>query len=532
MVNFYPLSVYSYCRMRPAGISDLFEKGFYYSLRVFMKCFKFFILLFIFTSSIAFGQIPPQEAYDLLQDEAHLLARYSSDKPDAAALLDSAEVYACDSLWSIATVFLQQYMDDLKQKPVVSTPHLSSPARSDPADWRIVSGIDFNRQEFEMGFLQTDSVLNEQLSKPFVGIELKKNLQNSTKSNFNLFSHIRYDKENFTGGLNLNGNFYFETIHLNLQAGALYDRNSLYPEFTFLEGNSRQDVLWQISRNWEMRSENYLRYKKYKQPSQDIPDFVNDLLRVDINYNQKFIFVSEINYNESQNYDNNDYLEKNLYLQSFGRFFKRLRINFRGGIRLNRFAYSLQDSTIHNKSRSVFTDLQSILPWGSSWRWKLEWHTKFKNFEKVSEQDADYQQHQIRSLLRRQLFTYFSWEAGYLGELRKYKEFTGAQGAYIREQNYYENGMILGMDYQNFNNLFISFSASYGLRRYPQAVTDADFSLYNNRNILNINLLMQIPILPRLDFNFLASYDNDRDLDSDENNTRSSIFSAEIQYQF
>jgi len=43
---------------------------------------------------------------------------------------------------------------------------------------------------------------------------------------------------------------------------------------------------------------------------------------------------------------------------------------------------------------------------------------------------------------------------------------------------------------------------------------------------------MQMPILDKLMFNLFAAYDNDQDLDNDEDKIRSTMFSAELQYQF
>jgi len=103
---------------------------------------------------------------------------------------------------------------------------------------------------------------------------------------------------------------------------------------------------------------------------------------------------------------------------------------------------------------------------------------------------------------------------------------------YIKEQNYYENGLIIGADYQNFSSLFISLSASYSFRRYPDVLSDQVLSLYSSRNIFNLSLFLQLPIIDKFMFNLFAAYDNDQDLDNDEDKIRSSMFSAELQYQF
>ena len=99
--------------------------------------------------------------------------------------------------------------------------------------------------------------------------------------------------------------------------------------------------------------------------------------------------------NESINFDNNDYFEQTFYLNNIEHFFNLWRTNSQLGVRYNRFTYTLEDSVIYNESRSFLADVQSVLPLGDNWHWKEEYHFMNKTFDKVSEQDANYIQHQV-----------------------------------------------------------------------------------------------------------------------------------------
>ncbi len=150
----------------------------------------------------------------------------------------------------------------------------------------------------------------------------------------------------------------------------------------------------------------------------------------------------------------------------------------------------------------------------------------------MTEQDPSYQHYQMMNKLRINPLDNFFWEAGHRFELKKHFLFKGAQDEYLEEQNYIGNGAITGLEYNIGFRFMLSLELSYTWRRYPEAEPDIWGSAYNNRNILNLNFLLQAPLTSNISFNAFVSYDNDQDLDSDAGNTRSSIFSAEICYKF
>ncbi len=263
-----------------------------------------------------------------------------------------------------------------------------------------------------------------------------------------------------------------------------------------------------------------------------ISNFLNDVFRLNLNYSQNYFLNYELDYNESIDYDSNDYFEQTVYFQNMIYFFRNSRLNSQAGVSVNNFSYFLDDSVIHNKSFSILADIESYLPLTERLVWKIEYQLKNKNFEKASAQDADYNQHRVSTSLRNKLFSSFFIEAGYLYEIKKHSSISSTQDVYVNEQNYCENGLLAGVDYQKFNDLFISLSASYSFRRYPDVSSEQVLSLYSSRNIFNINLFLQVPVFNDLNFNLFAAYDNDQDLDNDEDKTRSSMFSAELRYRF
>ncbi len=215
------------------------------------------ILLLSFFSVSGNGQISQKEIYDLLQTQAGLVSNYSDNSSSQKAMLDSAAFYAQDSLWGIANIFLEQYIEQPQTIPQASLPQFNKFENTRSINLNVSAGIDFNQQEFELGYLQTDSVITDQISKPFVGLGLRKDLFESSSSKIYCSTDFRFDKENFSADVKFNGNFFSENSNLFFEIGTVYDKNMAYPELTFFETNSRQSFFWYLTKNWELRGENY-----------------------------------------------------------------------------------------------------------------------------------------------------------------------------------------------------------------------------------------------------------------------------------
>lgn len=495
---------------------------------------KYLPLLIItgLTFSIAYGQLSPADQYAQLISEVQLIARYSDKSDENAALLDSAHAYARDNLWEIASVFLELYLER-RNSPVAPETISSHNANfKKPLQFSIISGLDFNRQEFELGLIQSDSVLKDQISKPFVGLEMKKDWSTGEHAELSFSGRFRIDKENLTGAVRTQTNYVTDALHLFIEAGAGYDKNQAYPEFTFFETHSRQRFQWQSKGDWSARLDNLLRYKKYRQSTETVPDFINDALQAMINFTEHYYFNYTFELNESIKTDNLDYFEQSASIQYFDHFFSSWRIYSQSGLRLNRFSYMLEDSVIHNRSLSASFEIHSALSLGSGWQWKEYYFLKKKSFAEPSEQDANYIEQQLNSVLRQSISTNWHWEAGHHFECKTHQARKGDQKLLIDEQNYFENGLLASLEYQNSSACFLSVDASYSWRRYPNAFSGQELSLYNNRDVFSLSMFMLIPLTQSLDFHAIASYDNDRDKDRDEGNIQSSLFSMELQYKF
>jgi len=486
------------------------------------------------TPSLLFPQITEGEAYELLFSEAILFQKFNNNGNDNSDLIDSARTYAGVGDYDIAIIFLEEIMDDYAgDNPGPEEVNAYMPVGY---EFLIKTGIDFNRQEFEFAYLQSDSVLSEELQKPFVGLQYRQQLSGDEINGLNMLMNLRYDKENFTSFVSLNGKFKTALFSGRIDGGIAYDNNYLYPELGFLETYLLQYLNWIISPDLFFQADNSFRYKNYKQQQITIPSYFRWTLNSALAYNNYSYGNYRINYyadlNESINYDNNDYLEQQGSVIFENNLMGMLSLDLEGGFRHKRFKYNFGDSLWQNQSRAVYSVVNIGIPFSSAIRFRTDYRFRYKVYNKKSEHEPDYNFHELNAAFNIDIFKNITFETGYRLEKKNHFTFEGSAEEYIKEQNYKGDGFLLGLDYSNYSGYLVSLSGSYTWRRYPDMSGADVFSIYGNKNIISLFLIIQLPVSQHINFSVFASYDNDQDIDVDNNNTRSSFFTAELQYKY
>ena len=492
-------------------------------------------IIFPLFSVSVYAQYTDKEEYQLLLDEITILQNNNLLPEDQYALIDSANRYADKEMYDIASVFLEELVQN---QPLFDNGNNSilRPTIQKNYDLFFRTGIDYNRQEFEVGYFRTDSVFIDQVQKPYVALNyrqyLLRNPINSTFFNLD----FRYDKENITTLAKLETGFSTGHFESRINLGFVYDNNALFPDLSYKEGNTRQYFRWQVSPGIIWLVDNTLRYKKYRAPSVSVPDFMRDRLSAALTLWDRGSYSYSLNYNldfnESLHIDNNDYRMHTLDFAVSNINPAILNYTVDLAYRTNRFEYIISDSTIKNNSQSIFADINFTVNFMPQARFKTIYRPKIKSYRLKTEQEPDYTYHELSVMLNFDLNALFNVETGYLYESKMHKVFSGSQTEYIKEQNYRGNGLAVGFNYNSLDGYYISLSGSYLWRRYPDAIDLDIFGMYSNKNILSLLFMLQIPLSCHFEVNAFISYDNDQDLDTDENNTRSSFFSAEIVYQF
>lgn len=477
--------------------------------------------------------------YELLLAEVNLFEQHKSLSKGALALIDSAKVSANRGEYNLAIIWLETALDAIKNSDKSKIVHSSDSftlLTLKKYELLIKSGVDFNRHEFEFGFIQSDSVLIDEVQKPFLAFDWRYFFRGDYINGIASQTDFRMDKENITGRLQMASYWNKRRYNGYGMLGMIYNKNKTYPDLGYTEANSRFFVNYLIHDQWAFILSNDFRFKRYKNPSPGIPDFIRDVLRLTLNYNTgdawnaQLLYIADLN--SSQKYKNNDFFEQkggiSLGYRLTNGVYNQLALSFSN----NNFTYVLQDSNISNQSQTYRADYQALISPFKTWQWRLNYEGIYKLYANKSEQDADYFAQDFQAILRKSINAGISVESGYRFIYKRHFDFAGSYNIYIREQNYFGHGLIVGIDFSYSKRFFLAMNASYTWRRYPDNQRTGILSLYANRDILTLFMLGQIPLQEKLALNIFVTYDNDKDLDNDRNDSRSAIFSCELQYTF
>jgi hypothetical protein len=480
-----------------------------------------------------FAQDNGKKGYELLLLEIKMYDSYLDLSDASKEMIKLAAEYEEQGDYDLAAAFLEEALNELKSpaqkdtNPVVSVSDYTFSGN-------IISGIDYNRQEFELGFEQSDSVLLDELSKPFVGFEIK---YASADDLFRVENAFRYDQENLRNELFFNNTFKNSNYNLDTRLGGLLDRNFEYDDLSYYEAFAELGIKSNYNDpGWYWQFKNKSRLKKYKQSSLTIPDFFRNSFSSyvvrNFNYNNSMQLDYTMDLNESLKYRNNDFLEHNAGVSYQNVGLSALKIKLASRYRYFNFNYQLSDSAFENTSNTFSLDPNLVYDFNSSLSLNLDYNVDIKEFSIKTEQEPDYTYHYVNPSFVVHFTDLSSVYVGFVYENKKHVVQNNLVAQYIRDQDYHSSGFTAGFDYTTLNGTLLSINAEYRQRRYPNSQNDADFSIYSNRNILSLLIYGQIPLYKAISLNIIGSYDNDKDIDSDFNDTISSFYTMELLYAF
>jgi hypothetical protein len=496
-------------------------------------------LWFLLIPILVFPQVSSNnvEEYELLLSEVRLLMQYIPPISEDQALIDSAESAAKKNEYTLASVYLEVALDELYAKSNLTSNESIKNVynQSQRMEIKIKSGLDFNRQEFEIGYVESDSVILNEVNKPFIGINLNYLISGTKQHGLSTDLYLRADNENIEGGFRISNpyktkKFYgYNALELDI------DHNSLNPDIGYWEIASQQSLNYKMMK-WYFQIENNFRFKNYKEPSQTIPAFVKNIANFVILYEHDLLtntrLFYQVDFNESIDYKNNDFFEQNAGLSFINWFPGPVNNEIKMDYINNDFTYTIEDSVFYNISRTATALLDIRAPLFNKYYWAVDYLYKYKTYQNKSEQDPDYWEQELNTSIQKEIIGNLNLSLGYHFQRREHKLFSGSDAIYVTEQNYNDHGILGELSYHRAANLFFTGMITYSRRKYPESESLSTLSFYKSKNILNLFLLIQAPIYKNLYMNLFLSYDNDEELDNDRNDTRSTIFSFELEYNF
>jgi hypothetical protein len=464
--------------------------------------------------------------------------------------LKEAEFFAQQQEYQIATDLLDQAIEYLTStpdtlflkeseftdliEPLTEGPALKSVT---PDSWQVTTevGTDYSRTEYELSFLESDSLILEQINNPFLALRFSRNHSTGQKW-LNFYNYTRVDREIFQTS------FYMAMESMGYKRNWRIEGHTNWfwlledSSGTFWENEIR--FLWNTlltSRN-RIYFQTNLRSKLYLPSSETYRNIFDSEIYLALRHHFQILHWLELSvrprrYSESQT-EGTYYTQINTQLEYNNRldFNKYLigRINhyFRD------FRNSIVDDDYSNQYQSIRPSLEAeypvLFPFGIEARIEGD----LRSYQNPDLTYSDYTYKILNAQLKYYFNVYNAVGLGYLYEVETHSSDNASESSAVELENFDAQGISLSLEILHAKGLMISLNYGYLLRTFPNAGGDDILGIYSNRRIHSLQLFGFIPLSRRWQFQFYANYDNDQDREKENNDNLNTLFNVSFLYQF
>ncbi len=470
--------------------------------------------------------------------------------PDSFAyqLMEESEYFARQKDWATALSLLEEAISDLNSPigaessdtsaldasldRVLTNYELNPP----PAwEWSLEFGSDFSRQEYEISYIETDSLMLEQLNNPFLGLRLAGS-GDWKSQRYRISQYLRSDQQYFqySSFLALEAGQFTNYWRISLQ-------NDLFINFPGETANyldNQLNLYWspQLSEKTNLSTAGQMRFKKTLSADTVYGDIVAANLRAALRY-----FLRPTTWLEIAAWPSL-YREEQWLGLRYTQFLAQMALNYRRNfhryftLKIEQAVRNFQSRVNGESYRNRYAATLPRLEWESPVAGPLGFATRLEGeLRRYQTPDATYSNYNYYSL-DGQIKYYFSElqsiGIGYVQEGESHFARNSNQEELIRQEDFQSRGVSVSLDFFNFNGFILSFNYRFLNRRYPHARGEDLLGYYSNRRVHSVQALGYIPLNRHWQIQFFANYDNDQDREKEFNDNRSAIFNLGLIYKF
>ena len=488
---------------------------------------------------------------NLLQIESRLIAN-----PEADSLLiqlyQDAKQFAENGNWGDANAILETIFEILDIS--VEAPQLNRAHREDDsfflssknptklanphiARFEIESGVDYSQQEFELSFIENDSVLVEQLQSPYLGLSYYQTL---SWRQGDVFLNPRFRADNNYLNFQLYGSFERRRaenlIRLELDNGFFHP--NLTGETNFFDHRIQLLVgrPGAANRRWYLTSR--FRYKWYLDESENLNGSKNITSisgslfwepSLTPNSRLRFSYTPTF-YSEASRYgyDQHQFVAGYRFLQGYAQY-----LYFNITATANNFHNDTGSEVYKNQYFAIAPEVEGEIDVGGKISLNTEIGGEVRRHEQSDAVMPDFNNFYLSVLPKYNWDEFKSLGFGGFVERQSHLSDLAEEAEFIKEADYFSKGVIASLELMGANGLMINLRYTLSLRDYPNAGEKSIFeTFYTNRRVNSLFLMGWVPLGKQLILQCFANYDNDQDRSELRNDSRNTLLNIGIQYRF
>lgn len=423
------------------------------------------------------------------------------------------------------------------------------PITSVPTKWRwrreAVLGMDFWRQEFEIGVTRADglflaeaeSLFVENKGNPFSGLRLELSRGVGAPSYLQTYALLKASRDYNSGeaelraqqafGAKTHGRFEnrFESIR--------YLRDF---DLRYWQNNSSALFSAELSKKFRLEIEEEIRLRRYQNEDELSRNYTHNEASLAAIYSAGFSSRLRARYSfndrRHQRFAEHDYFEHRLETSWFKHSAQNSSIFIENLWRRRVYRRGISDSTYENTHQEGYlrADLRFGLGASAALRLESDFTSRVYPAEVRDDLAPDFLDLKANPQVQFKLVRDWQASIGYLFLLRQYE----AHNSLLGYADYYAHGFTLGLDLFTTKGFLLSASNAFQVRTYPDVSADNLLlsSSYSDRNINSLLLFLSWTFHPNWQLGAFANYDNEISRLKEASDSRNTLFSVDVTYSF
>ncbi len=478
-----------------------------------------------------------------------------------AELLQDAESFAAQGDWVTAKLLLEVAGDLIAPEEQVLVKETRSQSaketrshdvketrgQGDKLAWRwqpeALVGVDFWRQEFEIGYAQDESLFVQNAGNPYSGIRLSVSRDLGSQSRVLAAALLKASRDYNSGEVELRGQQTLSTTLLARLENRFETTRYLRDfDLRYWQNNASVSLSAVLNPRLKLELDNELRLRRYAREdnlsrnySQNETGLAVDFaagratrLRARYGYlARRHVSFDEYNYFEHR-------LEGSLFATAAGGSSLYLQNLWRRRV----YPRGLSDSTFENTHGEEYLRADLRLASGSATALRLEGEFTWRQYPFELDNQFTPNFLDLRLNPQFQFKVLANWQAsvGYLYLLRRHERETAATDAksFLVFEDYNSHGLSLGLDLLSTSGILLSLSNAFEIRTYPN-VTSGNLIIsnsYSDRNIHSLLFFLSWTLTRRWQLGAFANFDNEISRVRQANDSRNTLFSVDLTYSF
>lgn len=517
-----------------------------------------FLMLLLASSSVLFGQTGADTTRAELDENLYQASLYKlksllikEARVDTLVLdlVGDAKQLADSQQWSEATQLLLVAEELLIPAKEADLQEISALLKEDagsdgyppggissqafPAYFQVESGIDFSRQAYQLSL--EERTLVDQLQSGFVNIDYYHPLGLGSRTA--LLNHsFQADNQYLT--YELNGNLELRTAALmqrfDLRSGYFMAQEPQLADFNETSFSYLLGRPYSLDTRWYLDSR--ARAKWHPQP-----DSLNsDILSASFTgYLEHFLgFNQSLSLSLTPSWYREQHGSQFEYTQQRASGYYRFREGFNQYLEVgmeavrNDFQDEIEDTLYQNRYLSLEPQLEAEWPLVGWFGLKSRVEWEMRRYRVSDVVNPDFVNRKAEGIARFYRSPFQSFGMGYFYEDQRHQVDRQSDFAFAEEGDFIGHGLIVEVEYLRLQGLMIDLTYQLSWRNYPNSEDSYFNAYYSDRLIHSVSLFAWVPITAKWQIQLFANFDDDRDREFEQNDTRSTILNASLIYKF